>query len=462
MRGSRRRVKRREPVAEVSHWPRAPLIHESMNHLATIALVVGGILIGTLALIGLMDAVRDTPVRHVEAPGAGESNTSPPAVSEPMFRDTVELLSRTALAPGHCIEVFASGDETYPRLWEDLRGARQSITMQMYYCKPGRMADTLSEILTERARAGVRVLFLYDAFGTTLKRKYLGALREAGVITAAFRPFSLPTIHKLKHRAHIRVVVVDGSIGYTGGFGIHDKWFGSGRRKDEWRDTNVRFTGPAVRQLQATFSACWAESTRTLLTGPFLFPEPRTIADGAVAGVLHASPSVGSTEAERLFALSIAGARRTLYITNSYFVPDGDLRQMLMETARRGVDTRVLTAGPETDIKSTLFAGRARYEELLEAGVRIYEYLPSMMHAKTMVADSIWATVGSMNADNRSLSFNEESNLLVIDRTVATRLERLFMEDLEHSREIELASFRRRPIHQKALELAAHAMWRVL
>jgi len=334
--------------------------------------------------------------------------------------------------------------------------------MQMYYCKPGRMADTLAEILIDRARAGVRVFFLYDSFGTTLKRKYLTALREAGVRTAAFRPFSLPTIHKLKHRAHIRVVVVDGSIGYTGGFGIHDKWFGSGRRKDEWRDTNVRFTGPAVRQLQATFAACWAEATRTLITGAFLFPEPRTSADGALAGVLHASPSVGSTEAERLFAVSIAGARHTLYITNSYFVPDGDMRQMLMEAARRGVDLRVLTAGPETDIKSTLYAGRAKYEELLEAGVRIYEYLPSMMHAKTMVADGMWATVGSMNADNRSLSFNEESNLLVLDRALAARLERLFVEDLEHSREIELATFRQRPLHQKALELAAHAMWRVL
>ena len=433
-----------------------------MDHVTTIAIVLGYIAIGALALIGFQDAVRDTPVRHVEAPTAGAANASPPAVGEPLFRDTVELLSRTALAPGHCIEVFASGDETYPRLWQDLRAARQSITMQMYYCKPGRMADTLSEILSERARAGVRVLFLYDSFGTSLKKKYLKALRAAGVMTAAFRPFSLPTINKLKHRAHIRVVVIDGSIGYTGGFGIHDKWFGSGRRKDEWRDTNVRFTGPAVRQLQATFSACWAEATRTLLTGAFLYPEPEASADGAVAGVLHASPSVGSTEAERLFALSIAGARRFLYITNSYFVPDGDLRAMIMDSARRGVDTRVLTAGPETDIKSTLYAGRARYEELLEAGVRIYEYLPTMMHAKTMVVDGTWATVGSMNADNRSLSFNEESNLLVLNEVVAERLERLFMDDLEHSREIDLATFRRRPIHQKAFELAAHAMWRVL
>ena len=433
-----------------------------MTPVVTIALVLAGIALGALALIGVLDAVRDTPVKHVRAPAAPAAQDSPPAVGEPLFRDTIELLSHTSLAPGHAIEVFASGDETYPRLWQDLRDARQSITMQMYYCKGGRMADTLSEILVDRARAGVRVLFLYDAFGSSLKKEYMATLQAAGVTTAPFRPLTLPTIHKLKHRAHIRVVVVDGVVGYTGGFGIHDKWFGNGRQKDEWRDTNVRFTGPAVRQLQATFASCWAEATGDLLTGALLYPEPPPSVDGVIAGVLHASPSVGSTEAERLFALSIAGARRTLYITNSYFVPDGDLRAMLMEAARRGVDTRILTTGSETDIKSTLYAGRARYVELLEAGVRIYEYVPTMMHAKTMVVDGAWATVGSMNADNRSLSFNEESNLLVLDEGIAARLGDVFMEDLRHSREIDLAEFRRRPWRQRLVEEAAHAMWRVL
>lgn len=434
-----------------------------MTQATNIALILSGLAIAILALIGILDAVRDTPVKHVRAPAGNDGQGAPPAVGEPLFRETVELLSHAPLARGHTIEVFASGDETYPRLWADLRSARTSITIQMYYCKAGRMADMLAEILAERARAGVRVLFLYDAFGSSLKRRYLAALRDAGVTTAAFRPISLPSLHKVKHRSHIRVVVVDGTIGYTGGFGIHDKWFGSGRRKDEWRDTNTRFTGPAVRQLQATFSACWAEATGDLLTGDLLFPDTApSNGDGALAAVLHASPSVGSTEAERLFALSIAGARETLYITNSYFVPDGDMRGMIVDAARRGVDTRVLTAGPETDIKSTLYAGRARYEELLEAGVRIYEYAPTMMHAKTMVVDGMWATVGSMNADNRSLSFNEESNLLVLDEAVAARLGSLFTEDLQHSKEIDLEQFRRRPLHTRALEVAAHAIWRVL
>jgi cardiolipin synthase len=220
-----------------------------------------------------------------------------------------------------------------------------------------------------------------------------------------------------------------------------------------------------VRQLQAAFAACWAEATGQLLTGPLLFPgngAAPASEDGALAGILHASPSVGSTEAERFLALSIAGARKTLYITNSYFVPDRDFRRMIADASRRGVDTRVLTAGPETDIKSTLYAGRARYEELLAAGVRIYEYRPTMMHAKTLVVDGVWVAVGSMNADNRSLSFNEEANLLALDSQLGAMLDRVFFEDLQHADEVTLENFRRRPWKRRVVERAAYAMWRVL
>jgi cardiolipin synthase len=334
------------------------------------------------------------------------------------------------------------------------------------------MADMLAEALTERARAGVRVYFLYDFFGSSLKKDYLARLAAAGVRATPFRPFSLTALNKLQHRAHIRVVVVDGRVGYTGGFGIDDKWFGDGRHDGQWRDTNVRFTGPAVLQLQATFDACWAEATGELLTGDLLFPPdvPRPSqagangngASGALAGLLHASPSVGSTEAERLFALSIASARRTLYITNSYFVPDKVFQHLIADAARRGVDTRVLTTGDKTDIKSTWWAGRARYEKLLAAGVRVYEYQPTMIHAKTLVADGCWATLGTMNADNRSMSFNEESNLLVLDSALAGTLERLFHEDLRHSREIVLEEFRRRGLWDRVKERVAHAVWRIL
>ncbi len=425
---------------------------------ANIAFLVGGLLVGLLAFIAVMNAVKGTPVDCVAEFGDGQ----PAAVTERGFRTAMELVSRTPLHTGHDVEIFINGNETYPRLWSDLRGARQSITLQLYYCEPGRMADELREILLDRARAGVRILFLYDAFGSSFPKEYLRALKDAGITTAPFRPLSVLAAHHVQNRAHIRVVCVDGRIGYTGGFGIADKWFGNGRDEGQWRDSNVRFTGPAVHQLQSAFVACWAEATGDLLVVDTLFPEVAPSDGGVLAGVLHGSPSVGSTEAERFFALSIASARTRLWITNSYFVPDREFRRMIADAAKRGVDTRVLTAGPKTDVKSTLYAGRARYEELMRAGVRIYEYRNTMMHAKTVVVDGTWGAVGSMNADNRSLSFNEETVLLMLDAGLAETLERQFTDDMAHADEILLATFRQRGAWDRLKEHATHLVWRVL
>jgi cardiolipin synthase len=427
-------------------------------NITSIAFLLFGLIAGLLAFMGLLSAVKGTPVRAV---GTMPSSPQPPTDSR-AFRDGMELVSKTTMLPGHRVDVFTNGDETYPRLWEDLRSARESITMQMYYCEEGRMADTLSEILCERAHAGVKVMLLYDAFGSSFKKTYLDGLQKAGVKAVSFRPLKIVAVRTMQNRAHMRVVCVDGRVGYTGGFGISDKWFGNGRDKDQWRDTNVRFTGPAVRQLQAGFVACWAEATGDLLVGDMLFPAIEPESSGAVAGLLHCSPSVGSTEAERFFALSIASARKRLYITNSYFVPDKEFRLLIAGAARRGVDTRVLTAGMSSDVKSTLYASRARYEELLEAGVRIYEYRETMMHAKSIVVDGNWSAAGSMNADNRSLSFNEETVLMMLDEALGATLEKHFTDDIAHADEIDLATFRKRGAMARLKEHATHLVWRVL
>lgn len=417
------------------------------------------IFLGAFALIGILSAVRGTPVTVVKAFGTHDL----PAVWEEDFRTNMELVTHATLCTGNRVELFWNGDQTYPRLWDDLRSAKRFITLQLYYCKPGRMADILSEILIDRARAGVTVLFLYDAFGTSFKKEYVEKLRAAGVRAEPFRPMGIMALHKLQHRAHIRVVCIDGEVGWTGGFGIDDKWFGNGRTENQWRDSNVRFTGPAVNELNAAFTACWSESTGEMLI-PKVEPKPEAGQDGAgvMAGVLHNSPSVGSTEAERFFAYSIASARQKLYITNSYFVPDRDFRNMIADAARRGADTRILTVSEKTDVKSTWYAGRARYEHLLSAGVRIFEYEPVMMHAKTLMVDGIWSAVGSMNADNRSLSLNEETVLLMLDEGVAATLEQHFLEDLKFSREILLDEFRQRGAWMRLKERVCYAFWRLL
>ena len=429
---------------------------------ANAAFLLLGILAGVFALIGLLDAVKGTPVKRV----LGFAGEPLPAVRDKAFLPSMELACRTELHEGNNAEFFWNGDGTYPRLWEDLRSAKRSITFQMYWCKPGRMADMLAEILIERARAGVDVLLLYDAWGSSWKRDYLERLRQGGVRARKFRPLHLLALNIINHRAHIRVVCVDGRIGWTGGFGIDDKWFGDGRSRGQWRDSNVRFTGPAVSQLQSAFTACWAETTGELLVGERLYPvndENQDGRDGPLrAGLLHGSPSVGSTEAERFFALSIASARERLYITNSYFVPDRDFRNLLCDAARRGVDVRILTVSDATDVKSTWYAGRARYEQLLSAGVRVFEYQPTMIHAKTLVVDGFWSAVGSMNADNRSLSFNEETVLVMLDADASGVIESHFMADLAFGREIRLDEFRRRGAIERLKESVCYAFWRVL
>jgi cardiolipin synthase len=431
-----------------------------VSALKVTGLVAAGVLLLGFSCVGALYLTRGTPVSSVRTFG----QAPPPAVIDPLFRRTVDLLAGMTIEAGNNVEVLFNGDQTYPRLWADLRSARQTITLQMYYGNPGKVADTLKNILIERVRAGVRVLFLQDAIGSqNLTDEWQDSLRAAGVQVAIFRPPRWYQLDKAGHRSHIRVVVVDGHIGYTGGFGIDDKWLGDGRTNESWRDTNARFTGPAVMQLQATFAAGWAEATGELITGHLFFPLEEFAHDGDDFGaLLHMAPTVGSTPAERFLALSIEGARRTMYISNSYFVPDDDFRRMLVSAAQRGVDVRILTASDKTDIKTTWYAGRKRYEELLEGGVRVYEYAPSMMHAKTFVIDGLWSTIGTMNFDNRSLAFNDESNLVTFDERVGAVMDSVFLEDLRHSTEIKLETFRRRPWYEKVFETGANLLSRVL
>jgi cardiolipin synthase len=413
-----------------------------------------------LALIGLLTVTRGTPVRRVVT----LADSGPPAIGDSLFERTFELFTGTHVFPGNQVEQLLNGNGVYPRLWQDLRSAKRTITVQMYYSLPGKVADTLAAILAERARARVRVLFLIDAFGSQhLSREYIQRLRDAGVEVARLRALRWFTIHNASDRSHVRAVIVDGRVGYTGGFGLADYWLGDGHHEDQWRESNVRFSGPAVMALQAAFSAAWAESTGELITGPLFFPETGFEEVGPThAGLLYAAPTTGSTPAERFVALTISGARKTLYITNSYFVPDDDFRRLLERAVRRGVDVRVLTVSEKTDVKTTWYAGRDRYEEMLERGIRIYEYQPTMLHSKTIVADGLWSSIGSMNFDNRSMAFNNESNLVVLDRKFGAEMDSVFFDDLRYAKEIKLAEFRKRSRWERMLERGATLLSRLL
>jgi cardiolipin synthase len=429
-----------------------------IKYIAIAALLLFGLV---LALIGILSVTHDTPVRNVIAEG---DKDGPPSVADSLFSRSIELYTGTHIDPGNKVEILLNGNGTYPQLWKDLASAQYSITVQMYYSQPGAVADTMAKYLIDRARQKVRVLLLLDAFGSQpLKRDWLQRVKAAGVEVVWLRPLRWYSLQKAAQRSHVRVVVVDGRIGYTGGFGLADYWLGDGHHEDQWRETNVRFEGPTVAALQATFAAGWAESTGELLTGDMFFPKSSFAEVGNMkAGLMHSVPSMGSTPAERFLALSIAGARKSIYVSNSYFVPGESFMQLLLAARRRGVDVRVLTVSNKTDVKTTWYAGRTYYEKLLEGGVKIYEYQPTMMHAKSMVVDGIWSYVGSMNFDNRSLSFNDESLLVALDPAVGAQMNSIFLDDIKSSQEMKLDEFRKRPLSNKILEWCAQKLRRVL
>jgi cardiolipin synthase A/B len=432
-------------------------------------LKIGGVVllvlgVAVFALIGWQTVTRGTPVGQIRL--QNDRGNGVPPVTDSLFANVIEMFSGIHVEAGNAVQILENGEGTYPTLWRDIASARRTVTIQMYYCQPGAVADSMASHLIDRARHGVRVLMLFDAFGSGPlldDDDYMRRLREGGVEVSQLRPVHWYDLQKANNRSHVRVVTVDGRVGYTGGFGLADYWLGNGRREDQWRETNVRVEGPAVMQLQAIFAAAWAEATHELLVGDAFFPRSGFAREGTVpAGMFYALPTTGSTPAERFMALSIASAKRTLYITNSYFVPDDDFRRFLKAAVARGVDVRVLTAGDKTDVKTTTYAGRARYEELIKAGVRIYEYVPTMMHAKTMVVDGTWGTIGSLNFDNRSLAFNNESNLVALDTAVGGAMNRMFIEDLRYAKEITLPTFTQRSWTEKALENGANLLSRLL
>jgi cardiolipin synthase len=399
-------------------------------------------LLAVLAVIALTFFTRGTPVKELRVLDDG-GDWEP--VSDPRFCEVFGTLTNTSITGGNRVRILANGDGTYPELWEDLESAQDLITWHVFWFKPGRLADRLADILVGRARAGVTVLFLYDYVGSMgIPEEYYDRLRDAGVRVVPFRKPRWNRLYKFQQRMHSRAVVIDGRIGYTGGFAIADEWSGDGRHPEQWRDTSVRLEGPIVRQLQTSFLSNWAEACGELLVGRRVFPPDGKEPGSTVAGLMYDAPSLGSTNAERFFMLTIGGAREHLYITNPYFVPDKNFRRALTDAVERGVDVRVLTPGRNNDRMSTYYAGRANYEELIEGGVRIYEYAPTMVHAKTLVADGIWTSIGTVNFDNRSMVLNDEVAMVARDRACGEALTRLFMEDLEHADEVSLEELRAR------------------
>jgi cardiolipin synthase A/B len=376
------------------------------------------------------------------------------------FFPTIEAFADAPIIGSNKIDILQNGDELFPAMLRDIKTAKSTITFAQYLFKGGTLARELAESFAERCQAGVKVYILLDDHGSSeAPDETLDIMRRAGCKLDHFRRVRAPQIIlpwkllQYNYRNHRRILVVDGRIGFTGGYGISDDWLGDGRTPKHWRDTNVRVEGPAVKYLQAAFTDSWLETTGNILGGGEFFP--RLEARGQVSlQFVRSSPVGGSFQNYLLYLLSITSARKSILITNPYFIPDDRMTQALLDAVARKVRVTVLVPG-KIDFKITYRASRRHYGQMLLGGIQIYEYSPALLHSKTMVVDGVWATIGSTNFDNRSFALNEELNLTLYDRPLAQNLEARFAEDLRYSRQITYEEWDARGLKEKFFELFA-------
>ena len=339
------------------------------------------------------------------------------------------------LEPGHSVDVVKNGD-VFDSMERDIQGSKSSLHLLFYIWEKGKASDRISSALEQRARAGVKCRILVDDLGSPdFGRDVAPALTRAGCEVRVFRP---QTAGNTLARNHRKLAIIDGSIAYTGGLGIRDNWLGDGVHGEQWRDTSVRFSGPAVAGAQQAFAENWQEAGGELLPDtafPSFSSPPAAVSAGTNDSSLTASflISTGSpelTRAERVTHLMIAAATRRIWIENAYFVPTQGISELLCRKAKQGVDVRLMVPGKQSDSKTSFGAQHAEFGSLLKHGVRVFEYQPTMLHAKTMLIDDQLALVGSINLDPLSLGHLEECGLVIMGHPVAKALARDFKADM--------------------------------
>ncbi len=362
------------------------------------------------------------------------------------FTRTMGNVLGPPLLEGNKITPLQNGAEIFPAMLEAIRSAERTITFENFLLAEGEVTDAFAAALAERARAGVKVHYLQDAMGSNcIHGRAMKLIKRSGVQVEIYRFVRFTSIN---FRTHRKILVIDGKLGFIGGVGISDAWKGDGRTKGLWRDTHYQVEGPAVAQLQQAFIDNWLETRTELLHGDLYFPKIETAGEHKCQ-IFKSSAGEGSDSARLMLLVSIAAARKTIRIANAYFVPDDLCRRTLIEALHRGVQVEIITPGPDFDAPTVRAVGKARWKPLLEAGARFYEYQPARFHCKYLLVDGCWASVGSANLDNRSLSLNEEANLNVLDKEWAQAHARIFDEDKSHSCEITLRDWHRRPFPEK-------------
>jgi len=375
------------------------------------------------------------------------------SVSAPEFRSSAGALLGPDFVPGNTITTLVNGTQIFPAMLGAIRSAKHSIDFESYWFTDGKIGREFVEALAERAHAGVKVSVIFDALGTMdMGSENLAQLREAGAEVVKYHSIFWLDPRRYNHRTHRKLLIVDGTTAFVGGAGISDDWNGNADSPQHWRDNHYEVTGPVVAQLQAIFMANWLKTRGHLLHGDDYFP-PLTSTGPAVAQALRSSE--GNADLDLMYLLAIASAQKTLRIENPYFLPDALTRKELTDAARRGVKVEVIVPGKFINEKIVRAASKDHWPELINAGIKIYEYQPTMVHVKLLVVDDMFVSVGSGNFDNRSIQLNDEANLDVLDRDFAAQQTRLFELDKKQSHEMALDKPGGLHLLEKAANLAA-------
>jgi cardiolipin synthase len=401
-----------------------------------LAVLLGVALTGLLLLIA-----QDQETLQIE---------SPVAASDARFAEYLASLVGAAVEPGDEYRVLRNGDEVFPPMLDAIRKAERRISFESFIYEDGVVGDQFTRELGAAAQRGVTVRVVLDAIGGELSAASQDTLTTAGVSIRWFNPVRPWSLEETNYRTHRKVLVVDGSVAFTGGIGLSDHWLGRAQDKDHWRDSQFMVTGPAVRALEASFYENWLEAGGRSV--PALDPERPPRGTGARSVVVWSNPTGGASNVKLLYLLSIAAARERIDIQSPYFILDESSRWALSEARKRGVRVRVVTDGEITDSMPVKYSSREGYQQLLDWGVEIYEYQPTMMHVKAMMIDGVWSVIGSANFDNRSFELNDELTVGVAGTGLAAALTRDFEADMARSARLDAATWGRRSLLEKSRE----------
>jgi cardiolipin synthase len=380
---------------------------------------------------------------------------SPFGASEVGFERQMSTLFGPPLLGGNRVTALENGAQIFPAMLAAIRGAHRTVTFETYIYWSGRVGNQFAEALAERARAAVKVHLILDAVGAgRIDDHAIALMRDAGVQIEKYHPLRWYTLDRINNRTHRKLLVVDGRIGFTGGVGIADKWDGDGDAPEHWRDSHFQIEGPAVAEMQATFVDHWLATRGVLLNDPDYFP-PLSPRGDARAQIVRSSVEDGAESIHLMYLASIAAARHSVRLASSYFVPDDRAIETLVAARRRGVDVQILVPGPIMDTQLTRTVSRSLWGPLLEAGISIYEFQPTMFHCKVMVVDDVWTSVGSTNFDNRSFRLNDEANLNLLDPALARHEREVFERDRARAHPITLDQWRHRSRWQRFKEWLA-------